>query len=453
VSEGALDANLAAHEFDQLFGDGEAESGSAVFAGGRAVDLGEGLEEVGQGFLWDSEAGVAHGEQEGDVVGGVVGAGHLDDDLALIGELEGVDDEVGQDLAKTARVPAESVGHISFNEGYQFDVFGLGAVGEDFDGGIERVAQVKIEVFEVEFTGFEFGEVEDIVDDGEQGFRAGLDGIHVALLFAIQGGVLEEGGHADDPVERRADFMADVGKKLGFKAEGFEGMVPGGGEIAEDLVAFGDIHHGADHTDRVIELVTDEVSAVQDFSVGAVGAGEAIFGGPDLFISLDQLAQAGQDARSVIGVDVLVPPGGVGEGGRGRVAEGGMDAFAPPDLIGEEVPIPDGVVGGSGDEVEAFLLMMPGGAAGLPAAERDGDGGEEEGGQETIEEDKGWGEPGIGVGWGCGPGVCRHLGEDNSEDGQTVLKRGVHGPFHDSRREGGVGRGFRPALANHGGGV
>ena len=54
----ALDADLAAHQIDQPRGDGEAEAGAFVTAGGRAVDLREFLEDGLQLVRRDADAGV-----------------------------------------------------------------------------------------------------------------------------------------------------------------------------------------------------------------------------------------------------------------------------------------------------------------------------------------------------------------------------------------------------------
>ena len=44
-------------------------------------------------------------------------------------------------------------------------------------------------VFQFEFAGFDFGEVEDVVDDGQEGVGAGAGAVHVFALFIGQFGV------------------------------------------------------------------------------------------------------------------------------------------------------------------------------------------------------------------------------------------------------------------------
>jgi hypothetical protein len=308
MAEGAFDADLAAHHFDDLFGDGEAEAGAAVFAGGGTVGLGKGVKEVREGGGGDTDAGIFDGEEEGDMGFGLGLEADAGDDLAMVGEFDGIDDEVGDDLTEAAGVAAELGGDIGIDEEHEFDVFFFGAVGEEFDGAFGGGEQIEVEGFEVEFTGLHFGEVEDVVDDGEEGFGAIFDGFEEAVLFGVERGVLEENGHADDAVEGGADFVADVGEELGFDAGGFEGFVSGAGEFLFEAFPFGDIHHGADHANGAVVPVMHDVGAVEDIGVGVIGAAIAVFGGPEVATAIDDQAHALDDALMILGMDMFIPP-------------------------------------------------------------------------------------------------------------------------------------------------
>ena len=55
----ALDADPPAHQLDQALADGQAQARAAVLAGGRAVGLGEALEQAADRLGLDADAGVA----------------------------------------------------------------------------------------------------------------------------------------------------------------------------------------------------------------------------------------------------------------------------------------------------------------------------------------------------------------------------------------------------------
>ena len=55
---GTLEAELPAHEIDQLFGDRGAQARTAELAGGTFIGLGEFVEDTGLGGLGDTNAGI-----------------------------------------------------------------------------------------------------------------------------------------------------------------------------------------------------------------------------------------------------------------------------------------------------------------------------------------------------------------------------------------------------------
>ncbi len=81
----------------------------------------------------------------------------------------------------------------------------------------ERVAQIHVQRFQVEFAGFYFGEVQDVVDHGEQCSAAFADGLRVVTLHRIEFGFQQQLAHPDHTVHRRADLMAHVGQELALR--------------------------------------------------------------------------------------------------------------------------------------------------------------------------------------------------------------------------------------------
>ena len=101
----ARDADPAAHELGEPLADREPEPGAPVAARGRGVDLAERLEEAAEPVGRDADAGVA--DREGQLVEArpfqPVG-GHRQDDLAPLGELDRVREQVQEDLAEARHV-------------------------------------------------------------------------------------------------------------------------------------------------------------------------------------------------------------------------------------------------------------------------------------------------------------------------------------------------------------
>src|SRR5262249_28269718 len=112
----ALDADPPTHQGHQPGGDRQAEAGSAVLALRRVVLLLKGLEYLLLLLGRDADAGVTHREADAlcrprpsfdrPRVVGVVRRDRLDpdDDLALLGELDRVADQVQQHLPEPAGV-------------------------------------------------------------------------------------------------------------------------------------------------------------------------------------------------------------------------------------------------------------------------------------------------------------------------------------------------------------
>ena len=104
-TEFALDGDGAVHGFDEAADDGQAEAAAAEAACGGGVGLDKGVKEGGELIGGDAEAGVF--DVEGESGGGEVG-GDAETDFARIGELDGVADEIEEDLAEALGV-AEDV--------------------------------------------------------------------------------------------------------------------------------------------------------------------------------------------------------------------------------------------------------------------------------------------------------------------------------------------------------
>ena len=72
---------------------------------------------------------------------------------------------------------------------------------------------------------FEFREVENIVDDGEQRLRRFLHGRRVLALHRHELRFEQQLAHADHAVHRRSDFVAHRGDELAFQARCLDRLI------------------------------------------------------------------------------------------------------------------------------------------------------------------------------------------------------------------------------------
>ena len=117
----ALHRDRSAHQLDEALRDGEAEPGTAEPARGRRVHLAERREEPVHPVRRDPDSGVAHRKLE------PVGARSArigldeDDDLARLGELDRVREQVQQYLAEASLVAEYPGGRVLLDETAELD--------------------------------------------------------------------------------------------------------------------------------------------------------------------------------------------------------------------------------------------------------------------------------------------------------------------------------------------
>lgn len=217
---GAFDPNLPLHILDELFGNGQAQSGAAVEPCGRAFGLGESVEDTGEFFSRDADARVRHGEAQGARLAGLGVVRDADGDFPAVGKFNGVADEVHDDLPQTLGVPDQFDRHIRRGGDEEFEPFFLRPERHKFRGLVQHFMEVEADLLEVDVSRFDFGEVENVVDQIEEvGARPPQD-TEMLLLLGQQGAFREEVRHADDGVHRGSDFVAHGGEEFAFGPAG-----------------------------------------------------------------------------------------------------------------------------------------------------------------------------------------------------------------------------------------
>ena len=88
------------------------------------------------------------------------------------------------------------------------------------DDFLQAAIQIELGGVQDELAGFDFGEVQDVVDDGKQRFAGYAHGVEVIALFFVKFRIQGKFGHADDAVHWGADLMAHVGQEFAFGTAG-----------------------------------------------------------------------------------------------------------------------------------------------------------------------------------------------------------------------------------------
>ena len=183
----------------------------------------------------------------------------------------------------------------------------------------------------------------------------------VALRRVLLGRPLGD-GMPDDRALRRAPDRAELGVDLHRDHaaridldDADIGALDHRPELGGDAVALGQVQHGADHAQRRAVGPAHHGAAVEHLGVGAVGAPEAVLVAPILPAPADDAADIGLHPLPILRVDVIEPPAAGRLDRLRRPAIGDVQGLVPQHVVGQEVPVPDRVVGGAGDEAVALL--------------------------------------------------------------------------------------------------
>ncbi len=100
----AFEPDAASHQVDQAAADGQAKTGAAMLSRRGHVGLRERLKQLRRLLGRHADPGIAHGALELHLLAGPLDQLDVEPNLAALGELHGVVDEVGQDLPQTQRI-------------------------------------------------------------------------------------------------------------------------------------------------------------------------------------------------------------------------------------------------------------------------------------------------------------------------------------------------------------
>ena len=206
----AFEPDAAAHQLDQAAADRQAETGAAMLARRRHVGLRERLKQLRRLLGRHADPGVAHGALELHLLAGPLDQLDVEPNLAALGELHGVVDQVGQDLPETQRIAEQMFRDRRRDVRQELEALVVGLLRRQRRDRADHVVQPEVRGLDIEPAGLDLRKVEDVVDHGEQRRAGVVDLAHVVALLRGERRLERQMRQADDGVHRRADLVAHV---------------------------------------------------------------------------------------------------------------------------------------------------------------------------------------------------------------------------------------------------
>jgi hypothetical protein len=198
IALAAGDRQRAAEFGEDARGDAEAETCAAA-ARFRRSCLFERTEDPGLLFLGHARAGISNRNRHGLVLD------EGSNQHAACGrELDGVADDVEQNLANAGRIEVEKLRHGGGYGGGDLDPFAMGAGSEHFHDTFDQLAQIRCTVVKTEPAGLHRGMIQQIFDQLSQGVAGLADTAQVILLLRRQLRLTQEVGHPKNAVQWRS---------------------------------------------------------------------------------------------------------------------------------------------------------------------------------------------------------------------------------------------------------
>ncbi|MCY1512834.1 hypothetical protein D9M68_473100 [compost metagenome] len=293
----ALHAQAPAHQFHQPLADGQAQAGAAIALGHRLAGLGEALEDLRLHLRGDADAVVGDADAQALRVGLFLQQLHLHQDLSVLGELHRVGQQVAQHLAQELLGAVALAAYPRVEARAQDGAVGAGPGLQQGEHLVEQRRQGEVHLLRAALAFFQAGEIEHFVEDRQQAFGGLVQGFQPLAVALAEGRATQQLGHAEDAVERGADFVAHGGEETRLGQVGRLGVFLG------PLQAGGTPFHQALQGGAVVFAALD---VVED---GPAHVVQRLGDGVDLILAAPAPAVQAQGLVPVAGGDA---PGEVG---------------------------------------------------------------------------------------------------------------------------------------------
>ena len=217
----AFHADVAPHQAHQLAGDGQPQAAAAIAACGGGVGLLELLEEPRERVGVHADAGVAHFKVQSRAGVLTRQVAHMQAHGACLGELHGIAQQVHQHLAQARGVAHHVHRHARVHVHVKGDALVGRPLAQQGDHVIEQGVQVEVNGLHIQLAGFDLGQIQHVVEQGQQRLRIAVCKLQLLPGFGREVGIAQrERLHADDTGNGRANLVAHHGQELALCAAG-----------------------------------------------------------------------------------------------------------------------------------------------------------------------------------------------------------------------------------------
>ena len=161
----AGDADVAVHQFSQAPADGQPQACTAKLAANAGIGLGEGFEQPTKVVGAHADTGILDGDIQADA--NFLAGMKADQNFHPTGrrELDGVADQIQDDLLDPHRIPGQYVRHCDIDGLDEFQPFFHSAERHHRMAALQQRGQAETDGLEFQMAGGDFGKVEQVVDD------------------------------------------------------------------------------------------------------------------------------------------------------------------------------------------------------------------------------------------------------------------------------------------------
>ena len=156
---------------------------------------------------------------------------NIDEHVPRVGELGRVGHQIGQNLPQVSPVAVQSVRDVRVDVSTEAQTLSVRLKTQDRNQIGKLGMQIKIVKDHRNLAGFDPGQVQDIVDQGQERPARRLDRMHHVPLIAIQTRSPQQIACSDDRIQRRAQLVAHGCQETAFRLVRLLGLGLGFGQL------------------------------------------------------------------------------------------------------------------------------------------------------------------------------------------------------------------------------